>query len=180
MVRRGMAAALCAAALVLVGCSDDPPKPKPLDPPSGSESPTPPPTSEPPKAQTPEEAIRTWIQVSYDVQTSGETGEFRSLGRDCKPCDKFADRIDSVYADGGWVKPPLQKLKSTKLKEKFSDGRRVYRASVLSPPWSYKEHGGAKVTKERGGPSTLQIELRQFDGSWLVTHYGVLLDGANS
>jgi hypothetical protein len=176
MIRRGMAAALCAAALLAGGCSDDPPEPKPLDPPTGSETTTAPPTSEPPKAQTPEKAIREWIQASYDAQVTGKTDDFRALGQGCKPCDKFANQVDDIYANGGWVKPPLQRVVSNKLEQNLSDAHRVYHARVTSPPWSYKARADAKVAKERGGPSTLQIEMKRIDGRWLIVHYAVLME----
>jgi hypothetical protein len=176
MVRRGMAAALCAAALVVSGCSDDPPEPKPLDPPTGSESTTAPPTSEPPETQTPEQLIRDWIRTSYEVQISGETDDFRELGRDCSPCDKFARRVEKIYTDGGWIKPPRQRVAAVKFETKYQDGRQIYQASTRSPRWSLKESKAASVSKQPGGPATYRFELKRFADQWRVTDYTIVVD----
>ncbi|WP_154402762.1 DUF6318 family protein [Nocardioides speluncae] len=175
MVRRGTAAAICAAALVLAGCSDDPPEPKPHDPPSSSEPTTAPPTSEPPKAQTPEEAIREWLATSYEAQKSGDTTELRALARPGS-CHKLADRIDQIYAAGGWVKPAKERILSIKLREKRPEGRQIYRVPTTTGPWSVKASDGAAISKRTGGEATYQFELRAFGGQWTMTSCGSVVN----
>lgn len=177
MVRRGMAAALCAAALLLSACSDDPPEPKPLDPPTGSETTTAPPTSEPPKAQTPEALIRAWLRAVDKAQDTGETDELRRAFPDCRACTTFAERVDGIYAAGGWVKAPAKKKVSIKIREKLGDDRRMYEVRFVAPPWSLKESAKAKAVRQKGGPGTQAMELSLVDNEWRIVDIKTVIDG---
>jgi hypothetical protein len=180
MARRGMAAALCAAALVVSGCSDDPPEPKPLDPPTGSETTTAPPTSEPPKAQTPEALIRSWLTAVDEAQASGDTGALRRAFPGCAACTTFADRVDEIYDAGGWVKAPLKKNISIKLREKRSTGRRIYDVTFFAPPWLLKESAKAKAVRQKGGPGTQAMELAQVENDWSLLDIKTVIDGQDA
>lgn len=125
MVRRGTVAALCAAALVLVGCSDDPPKPKPLDPPTstptGAEN-TPPTTTDSPDTETPtarveptmpaaakqltEPGAKAFVKYYYAIinyaWNTGDVGELSSLSEEqCKTCWGYIAQLEKVYGAGG-------------------------------------------------------------------------------
>ena len=73
LVRRLAAvAAVAAVALALSSCSEDPVKPKPLEPDSSSSSPTSTP-SETPKPESAEDFIRRWMTAEDRMQGTGDT-----------------------------------------------------------------------------------------------------------
>ena len=98
-MKRFLAALTCCGLLALFGCSDDssssadPPSPTPT---STSTSPT-------PDAETPEEFVRRWVEVSNEMQNTGKTGEYRSLSRGCRPCTAVADQVEGYFGAGGYV-----------------------------------------------------------------------------
>lgn len=101
--------ALSATTLVLAGCgADAEPKfeadPSPAAPTSATLTPDEP---EPWEEKSDEGAIafvEHWIAGFNQMQSTGETAAFRSLGtKDCEACDNFVDITRSIYGNGSTV-----------------------------------------------------------------------------
>lgn len=168
-----MAAALCAAALLLSGCSDDPPEPKPLDPPTGSETPTTPPTSEPPQAQTPEETIREFVRLQTEMEATGDAKAFRAMGHNCEYCEGYGDTVEGIYKRGGEMTSTGWTIKSIRPHAVHQTGRRTYDLIYDEGPTSYRWAKGSKVKREPARKGVrYKIELTRVDGQWKVTVVG--------
>ena len=98
------AAALLGATALLVGCGADEPEPKfeaePSPSTSVSMSPSP---SVTPDRETAEEFIRRWVDASTELQRTGETRQLLEMSKGCDACRGFAERVDAIYSDGGFV-----------------------------------------------------------------------------
>lgn len=167
-----MAAALCAATLVLGACSDDPPEPKPLDPPSSStsESPTAPPTSEPPNASTPEQTIREFVRLKTALEKTGDAAEFRAISYNCEFCRSYAARVEKIYERGGFVRTQGWQLRSVRRASALeTKPERTYKIVIDNPVTRLKKREGARVeTLPAGKAAELLIALVQVDGQWKV------------
>jgi len=81
--------------VLLVSCSDDP---EPILAPSPGSTPTPttesaePSPTESAEPESPEEFIRRWVELSTELQNTGDAEEFVSVSDDdCRPCRDFAE-----------------------------------------------------------------------------------------
>ena len=89
--------------LALSSCSDDPVKPKPLEPDSSSSSPTSSP-SETPKPESAEDFIRRWMEAEQrDAGNRRHRRPTVRVTRNCVSCDDLADRVDRIYENGGYI-----------------------------------------------------------------------------
>lgn len=151
------------------GCGNDPIKPKPFETPMASTSPTP---TQPvtPQAESPEQFIRRWQRLSNEMQTSGDTTRYRAVNLNCSSCERFADQIDSIYRDGGYVHTRGGTVQRVRRVGGPRD-RPQLRATVRSSPTSYLAVKGGDVESLPGGRNTYLITLKIKSGEWFVTDY---------
>ncbi len=140
MVLRSLAA-LAVPFLLLVSCSGD--DPEPILSPSDSLTPT---NSEPAStpteiSETSEEFVERWVDLNNEMQTSGDTNEYRAASPKCQPCQSFADQIDDIYSAGGFVRTNGWQI----LEIGPADGpkeRPRHDVEIKSRPTSYAESKG--------------------------------------
>lgn len=161
-------ALLLGSALLLTGCgAEDEPEPK-----FEAES-TPTPTVA--KEETAEDFIRRWNDEQARMQ-EGDTAEYRRIAGQCKPCMKTADRIDKIYADGGFVKTDGRKVRSIEVSDRSQNVANAYLVEVDSAPTVYKESSEAPEEELKGGASLYELRLAKKDGEWrLVDTWAVPL-----
>ena len=149
--------------LALAACTAEPATPPPFTP--GTSAPSPSPSaSATVHPETAEEFIRRWRELVDETQITGNTHAYRGISRGCSPCDDFADRVDSIYRNGGYIR---------------TDGSRILRITrgapgvfdvrVTSGPTEYSETKGGKVTTIPGGEITLQVSIERSDRGWNLT-----------
>jgi len=168
-VRRLAALTAALPLLALSGCGGDNPKPKPLDPPSTSASPSPTATTTP-QADTPEEVIRKFVAAQNQIQRTGDSAPFRALTYKCQACNGFADQVDQIYADGGYIHTKGSTIKSIKKSPEWSATRPVYIAVTDSSPTTYLSSKDGKPDHFQGGITHDSYELVKHGGAWKVTN----------
>lgn len=164
MTVRRTAAALLAAALLLVGCSDDP-EPRFESPPSSS--PSEPQTSAEPDAQTPEEFIREWFELNTEMQNSGETAEFMAASQGCGPCATLAKRVTSIYDSGGAVRLDRQEVDRVKSVASAADLEQ-FNVTVSASPTFVRETPSGTFQRLPGGPNLYRVTIVAKDDRWLM------------
>jgi hypothetical protein len=159
-VRRTLAAAL-AAGVLLAGCSDDPePTFEPPASPSPSESES---SSAEPEAQSPEEFVREWFELNFQMQNSGDTQAFRAASKDCATCNDIAERVDDIYKAGGTIRLASQEVLRIELGAR-SRTVKQYEVAVLTSSTVYREAAGSKSKRLEGGRSSYTVTVA-VDGS---------------
>jgi hypothetical protein len=168
-VRRLLAAALLTS--VLAGCSDDEPTPAPDPSPStsrasASESPSSSPSAD---AETPEEFIRRWQEAANLAQRSGDTSGYRALTHTCRSCDAFADLVDRIYRDGGYIR--TEGARVTSISRRANE---VFDVEVRSSPTEYRESSSARVRRLPGGQVTYRVTIERRRDAWVIDDYAQL------
>lgn len=164
-VRRALALTI-AVPVLLAGCSDDPePTPKIPEPTSSSPSPTEP-ASEEPEAESPEEFIRRWVEANTRMQNSGEIDEYSTLSSQCRPCLKTAQRIEQIYANGGFVKTDGW-IVGKVIDRSGATGNPVLDLEIESSPTTFKERADAETQRLPGGDIVMRVRLTPTD-PWQV------------
>ena len=164
-VRRALALT-AVVPLLLAGCSDDPePQPKMPDPPPSS-SPTPT-TSETVEAESAEEFIRRWVEVNTEMQNTGQVDEYSELSRPCEPCIQTAERIERIYADGGFVRTDGWIVKDV-VDRSGGTGVSVLDLRIESSPTEFKERADAETESLPGGDIVMRVRLSP-SPPWSVT-----------
>lgn len=171
MTARRALALLAALSLLLVGCSDDP-EPKMPDPPAtSSATPTEEPTeTETPEAESAEDFIRRWVEAGDEMQVTGETAEYAAMTPTCQPCQAFVENVKSVYESGGSAEFAGSRIVQIK---RMDDAPPTYNLTKDIPDTIIKR-AGQKEQKLPGGRSTIRVTLKQVDGKWRITHFGIL------
>jgi hypothetical protein len=160
-VRRTLAATL-AAGVLLAGCSDDPePTFEPPASPSPSESES---SSAEPEAQSPEEFIREWVMLDNAMTVSGETEEFRAASKGCDACESYADQVEGIYEEGGFIRTRGR----TVVDVRPAQGRNAYELEIESAPTKYREMEGGPLRKLEGGAATFRLVLGKRNDQWVV------------
>jgi len=168
MVLRSLAA-LAVPLVLLVSCTND--DPDPILAPSVSPTPT---SDEPSPTETaseepesPEEFIERWVKIYNDMQTTGDTSEYRAASQGCGPCEGVADQIETIHGGGGevrtegWDVLALQELAG-------SADEPVLDVRIRSAPTRYTETPSGPVQTFPGGRFIERFELERVDGSWNV------------
>jgi hypothetical protein len=173
-----LAVVLIAAALGLVGCTDDPAKPKPLPSPTSSSpaaSPSQTAPSMPPAAKGTSEAsaeafVRYWIDTLNFSGPHLDSSALRALSKtSCRDCDAIADFIDSVARQGGSITGKGWTFLSTKRLTHGRGGSVTLRASVLVNPQTVKPRAGAEGKKFTGGTRVKTFTVATTGGRWRVS-----------
>lgn len=168
------AATALVAVLALSACNggNDPDDPKSSSTPSGNPSApsTTPPVetlTEAPSGETARQFIRRWVELGNQMQATGETEAFLAVaGPDCDSCEKFADRVATIYDAGGQIK---------------SDGSRVVRVShdggdqwtvhLDGSPTEVTDSASGAPDTLPGGPYKLVLYVAKVDGAWVLGDY---------
>jgi hypothetical protein len=167
-VKRFLAVFACCGLLALSSCSDDssssadPPSPTPT-----STSSQPSPTQE---VETPEEFVRRWVEVSNEMQNTGETKVYRSISRGCRPCTAVADQVERYFEAGGYVKTDGWSISSLKLSKPGAAGRVTATVEVESAPTQYKESAEADAQALEGGSVIELMTIEPYSNSWVLTN----------
>ncbi len=158
----------------LVGCGGDEPPPEPPSSATGSPSPTPtdsPSASDTAGPETAEDFIRRWVEANTEMQNTGETAEFRKLGRGCSPCKSVADTVDSFYSAGGYVKTEGWNIESVEPgHESSGDGSQLI-LHIESRPTEYKESADGDVMRLPGEITRYRFDLGSRNDHWVVTDF---------
>lgn len=152
--------------LLAAGCGGHPVQPPPFTP--STSAPSSPATSASPHAETAEDFIRRWVEVSNRMQNTGDTGEYRGLVDGCKACISVAADIERIYAAGGFVRTDGWEILSLGGASGPSNKPTVV-FIVESHPTQYRPHAGAPIQRFPGGETKHEISLVKRGLSWEVT-----------
>ena len=167
--RLAAGAAVGALMLALSSCSEDPVKPKPLEPDSSSSSQTSS-SSETAKPESAEDFIRRWRQLTNEMQATGDTSAYRAVTRNCVSCDNLADLVDSIYENGGYIE--FEGSRVVKITRVRQFGRfTMFELRTRSGATKYTEEKGGPVLSEDGGKFTDHVTLERKGGHWFVVRF---------
>jgi hypothetical protein len=152
--------------LGLTSCSED--DPEPILAPTPTASPTPSPTAtETGPSETPEEFIRRWVEIYNEMQTTGDTSEYRAVGPDCRPCREVAEQIDKIFENGGSIRTKGWSVVS--IGEPSGDAQTPsYDVRIKSTPTFYTERAGGPKKSFPGGTFVERFVLKLEDGQWTM------------
>ena len=158
-------AALAAAVLALAACSADP-QPKFEPTPSSTTTTTSSSSSPTQQPQSAEDFIREWFDLSRTMQNTGSTEDFLALSPRCSTCRKFADRVETIYSHGGFVK--VGGLAVTSIRS-ISDG--TYVVTIDAGKTIYKSSARGHERHLDGGINRFRMELRDTTQGWRMHDY---------
>ncbi|GEP39527.1 hypothetical protein NPS01_31900 [Nocardioides psychrotolerans] len=123
MSRVGRCVAVALLGALLVGCSDDEPRPKMA--PTQSAAPTtsssvdPTPTEPPPEVLGPEDTVRAWVAARNETVQSGDSDAVYTLSAtDCATCRDSVEPVRDVYVAGGRYETFGWRIAALKLDDK--------------------------------------------------------------
>jgi hypothetical protein len=166
--KRYLAGLLAIALLTLAGCSNDS---------SSSADPATPsttsaePSSTPPETEAPETAeefVRRWVEVSNEMQNTGETTEYRSISQACRPCIEVADQVEGYFKAGGYVKTDGWTIRSIEVPKPGAAKKLTLTLDVDSAPTEYVESAGGEIQHFEGGRVLELVTMSRADGDWAV------------
>jgi hypothetical protein len=168
MVQRLLASLACCGLLALAGCSDDSssagPDPSPT---AESSSPSPSPTDTQ-DSETPEEFVRAWVDLSNEMQNSGETENYRAISSRCRPCIAVADQVESYFAAGGHVRTDGWDIRTIEISAAGPKDQVTATVDVDVAPTEYLEAAGGDVKHLDGGHVVELLTLEPEKESWAV------------
>ena len=144
---------------IVAGCSDPEPTPKIPDPTPTSSTPSPT-DSETPDEETAEEFVRRWVDVNTKMQATGDASEYVALSSKCKPCRATADRVESIYADGGFVETQGW-LVDRVIDRTGGGGSPVLDLEITSTPTKYRETAEGPTKELDGGQIVMRVRLNR-------------------
>ena len=165
--RLAAVAAVAAVALALSSCSEDPVKPKPLEPDSSSSSPTSTP-SETPKPESAEDVIHRWITASNEMQTNGDATTYREITRHCGGCKEFADYVERIYEKGGYIEFEGERILDL-VRTANSPKAAAFDMTTRSGSTRYTERKGGPVKTYGGGKVTYRVTVELKNHQWFIT-----------
>ncbi|WP_323794437.1 hypothetical protein [Nocardioides sp.] len=178
MRRRIMLPPLLLALVVGLGaCSGDP---EPIIEPAPSATATASPTSEPtPTAESVGESakqfIRRWQMAAFEMQRTGDTGDYREMTQACESCNAFVDTVESIYGDGGSIsleEPSVVRIE----KVGQSSGTSIYEFDTVTSATTVVDAKGKVSQRLEGGRTRYQVNLdRPDEVGWRVTRISELV-----
>lgn len=159
--------------LLLTGCASDP-EPEPIFA-EAEPTTTPAPSADADEGKDPHRSpkalIRHWNRVQNEMQ-KGDTAEWRALTADCEGCLATADRVDAIYAAGGFLHTDGRSILSIRADAEFPSG--VFRVDVDVAPTEYKNDSSAPLEHFPGGRSTYRVYLHKKQAGWQFRDYSKL------
>ena len=158
-VRRSLAAAATAPLLLLAGCGDR--TSSVADPPVSAPSPSS--TAGPPRHESPQAFIRRWAVEDTRIQRTGQTASFRAMSRHCEGCLEFADLVDRIYKNGGYVRTRGWRVRRIEKVDVH-----MFDLFVVASPTTYVTSRTGSVHHLPSGPAQFQLRLTKRGSSWNV------------
>lgn len=156
--------------LLLAGCSSEP-EPVVADPtPAVTSSPTPVESSSAAAPETAEAFIKRWLSASVDMQNAGDSSSYRAMAPVCKPCIDLADRVDSYYEAGGFIRFLGQEATEISAVPSGS-GTTALRVKIKTRATSYRVSADAPTSRIEGGDDVLEVVLERSSDDWTVKDF---------
>jgi hypothetical protein len=168
-VRRTLAGSVAALLLpaLLTGCGGDS---SVADPPVESSPTSSSPTGEPATHETAEHFIRRWAEAEKQMENTGETEGYLSLGTHCSSCRELASDVEEFYSAGGYVQWGGWQIIS--IKPYPTGGRhQAFAMRARSAPTTYKKSASSPRQLISGGLATDLITLQRTPRSWSVVAF---------
>jgi hypothetical protein len=102
--------------------------------------------------------VRQWAAEDIRMQNSGDSRRFRHLSQHCHDCLSLADRVDGIYARGGFIRTAGWTIKRVEIVRKHA-GSYLVDLKVVSKPTYYRESAGGQRRSYPGGPATYQLRV---------------------
>lgn len=179
-MKRTLAAAVIAAlALSLTACSEDDPEPKiapseSTSPSTPATSPTDPPAKEPWEKNTRAGAVafvKHWFTVFSDAMDDGDVAELRAISAaNCVTCVNFADRLEAIYANGGFYKSEGWRVLRTSpgSTEGLDPGEQLILSDVNVAAERSKEDADADVIVNPTTKASYTARIKWDGGTWVM------------
>jgi Family of unknown function (DUF6318) len=177
MMRGRAIAGVVAALLLLSSCGgDDEPEAEPTvkqsapteTPSTPSTTPSTTPTEKP---QTLEGFAKAWLNASKEMQLTGDSTAYSAMvSPRCSTCSEYIERVETYYANGGWVKTKGSAFVDLSERRK-AGGLTSFLLATEVGPTRYKQSATAPVESYPGGSQMLRVTVKQQDGTWQVVDY---------
>jgi hypothetical protein len=100
------------------------------------------------------------------MQNTGDTADYRSISRGCRPCQAVADQVEGYFEAGGFVRTKGWSIKSVDLSASGPGGQITATVAVSSAPTEYRESADSDVKRLEGGSITELMTLTPRAASW--------------
>ena len=178
----GVVAVLGEVCVLLVGCSEDDPRPRMAPTPTPSATPTPsqmlsvePTPIESPEVLGPEGTVRAWIEARNQAMATGDTADVTALsGSGCSSCRDLIAPIEETYAQGGRYETSGWTVVRSKVEGNVD--------AIASVTVALRLAGGTTYDSAEAAPINYPAERRiavfelakDVDTTWLVSLIGFL------
>ena len=116
-------------------------------------------------AETPEEFVERWVQLSNEMQQTGETEAYLEVSRECVTCRQVAKTVQRIYARGGRIETQGWKIRDSSVDREDSSS-----VDVLAEVWFDKtltyDANGEVARRYPQGTATYRFTLGQDGAGW--------------
>jgi hypothetical protein len=102
------------------------------------------------------------------MQNTGDGAEYREMSAKCQNCLDYADYIEKIWADGGYVKTKGWTIINARTSKPTTQGSIDVTLTIEAPPTEYKESADSPVLHHTGGTADYIVTVKQVDGSFSV------------
>ena len=113
-----------------------------------------------------------WVDVFNEAMPTGETRQLQSLSApSCKTCTAFAQRLESIYASGGFYKSPGWRILQADASNNMPAGRAILALRVLQGSERYKDTADSRLVENRATKASYSANLVWTRGTWRVQEF---------
>ncbi|MCR6033564.1 hypothetical protein GGQ22_19315 [Nocardioides sp. zg-579] len=174
MSLRTLGALTLTIALALSACTGDDPEPTFAPEPSASATTSPAAASPTPVAQSPEDAVRAWVEARNRALQNGDTSGVESLSSpSCSTCEDLVEPIEAVYGSGGRFQTPGWEIAGLEVQSETDTHANLTVGLTYAAGSTIPSEGASPV--EYGAENHMAtFRLRHGGGRWLVDFIGYL------
>ena len=113
--------------------------------------------------------VRYYIDALNFATATGDTSRARELsGLRCDSCDSMLDKVETVYADGGYFRGDGWAVTGIKYQPLQPKRRPILSVGIQLAPQDMVEAEGQDVQHFEGGPNQLTLHLSHAESKWHV------------
>ena len=120
-----------------------------------------------PDEESPRAFIHQWFRLNTEMQNTGDTSEFRAASRNCATCDGLAERVETIYAEGGFIRLEGQRVVGME-RGAYSATIKQFDVTIRSGPTKYRVGAGKRLQHYSGGVARTLVTVVKIRGRWLM------------